>query len=142
MERTRVEDEIIGLERQFWQALQDNDVEAAKRLSDFPVVMSGPQGSGTIDESTFDSMMRQASYKLEGFEIKESPSVRLLGDDVAVLGYQVHETFSIDGERVELDAAQSSTWVKRDGRWGCAAHAESIKGDPFGRDRRAEGGAA
>ena len=34
-----------------------------------------------------------------------------------------------------LDAADSSTWVRRDGRWLCAMHTEAIAGDPFGRDR-------
>ena len=35
------------------------------------------------------------------------------------------------------DAADASTWVRRNGRWVCALHTESLKGDPFGRDRRA-----
>src|SRR6266540_6516732 len=36
---------------------------------------------------------------------------------------------------VELDAADASTWVRRNGKWLCALHTESLKGDPFGRDR-------
>jgi len=35
-----------------------------------------------------------------------------------------------------LDAADASTWVKKDGRWLCALHTESLIGDPYGRDRR------
>jgi hypothetical protein len=41
----------------------------------------------------------------------------------------------VDGKAVTLDAADASTWVRRDGRWRCALHTESIQGDPFGRDR-------
>jgi hypothetical protein len=34
----------------------------------------------------------------------------------------------------DVDAADSSTWVHRDGRWLCALHTEAIAGAPFGRD--------
>jgi hypothetical protein len=34
-----------------------------------------------------------------------------------------------------LEAADSSTWVRRDGKWLCAVHTEALKGDPFGRDK-------
>lgn len=60
----------------------------------------------------------------------------MLGRDVAVLAYKVHEHLTVDGQPVSVDAADSSTWVRRDGRWVCALHSESIVGDPFGRDRR------
>jgi hypothetical protein len=49
----------------------------------------------------------------------------------------VHEDLIVDGKPVSLDAADSSTWVKRDGQWKCAMHTEAILGDPFGRDRTA-----
>ncbi len=41
----------------------------------------------------------------------------------------------VDGEPVAFDAADTSTWVRRDGRWLCALHMESVAGDPFGRGR-------
>jgi hypothetical protein len=49
----------------------------------------------------------------------------------------VHEDLTVDGKPVTLDAAESSTWVRRDGRWACAMHTEAIAGDPFGRDSAA-----
>jgi hypothetical protein len=61
--------------------------------------------------------------------------VRLLRDDVAIVAYQVYEELTVDGKPVTLDAADSSTWVRRNGRWLCALHTEAIAGDPFGRDR-------
>lgn len=47
----------------------------------------------------------------------------------------MHEELTVDGKRVALDAADASTWVRRNGRWVCALHTESLAGDPFGRDR-------
>jgi hypothetical protein len=45
---------------------------------------------------------------------------------------------TVDGKPLSLDAADTSTWVKKDGEWLCAAHTEAITGDPFGRDRTAK----
>lgn len=55
--------------------------------------------------------------------------------DTAVLAYEVHGELTVDGALVTIDAADSSVWVRRGGRWLCALHTESIAGDPFGRDR-------
>lgn len=138
--------ELMQLERRFWQAMKDRDVEGAKKLTDFPCLVSGPQGIGTLDEETFTKMMTEGSYRIDRFELSDGAQVRMLGDDVAVLTYRVHEELHVDGKPVSLDAAESSTWVKRDGKWVCAQHSEALAGDPFGRDRvgagaQAKGGA-
>jgi hypothetical protein len=59
----------------------------------------------------------------------------MLSDDVAIVAYTVHEDLTVEGKPVSLDAAESSTWVRRDGNWLCAMHTEALTGDPFGRDR-------
>lgn len=47
------------------------------------------------------------------------------------------EDLTVNGSPIALDASESSTWIRRDGRWLCAQHSEAIHGDPFGRDRKA-----
>jgi hypothetical protein len=69
--------------------------------------------------------------------ISPDVQVRVLGKDAAVLAYTVHERVTVDGKSLTMDAADASTWVRRNGRWVCALHTESLKGDPFGRDRSA-----
>jgi Domain of unknown function (DUF4440) len=81
-------------------------------------------------------MMQAAPYTLNSFVLKDGARVRLLRDHVAIVAYQVHEELTVDGMPVTLDAADSSTWVRRDGRWLCALHTEAILGDSFGRDRQ------
>jgi len=81
-------------------------------------------------------MMDAASYTLHDFKISEHPQVRLLSDDVAIVAYNVHEDLTVEGKPVTLDAADASVWVRRNRRWVCALHTESIQGDPFGHDRR------
>jgi ketosteroid isomerase-like protein len=136
MTAATVEAEVLDLERQFWQALKDDDVEAAVRLTDEPSLLAGPQGVNMIDRKTFKKMMKEAPYSLDRFELKEGAQVRLLSDDVAIVGYEVTEQMTVDGKPETLEAVESSVWVRRDGRWLCAMHTEALKGDPFGRDRR------
>jgi hypothetical protein len=131
-----VKDEIIGLERQYWQAMQDGSIESMLKLTDDPCVVTGAQGVGSLDHATFREMMKSPNWKLESFQLSD-PIVRLLGADVAVVAYKVKEVLTVDGKSLTLDAAEASTWIRRDGRWVCALHTESVSGDPFGRDRKA-----
>jgi hypothetical protein len=130
-----IERELVNLERRYWQALKDKDVDAAMELTDDPCIVAGAQGVGLIDHPTYVRMMEHASWTIVDFEIGDDVQVRALGDDTAVLAYRVHEELEVDGEPVAFDAADTSTWVRRGGHWRCASHTESIAGDPYGRDR-------
>jgi len=136
MPSTTIEHELLELENQYWQAIKDKDVDAAIRLSDDPCIVTGAQGVARIDARTMAGMMNAAAYTLDNFTISDDVHVRQLADDVVVLAYNVHEELTVEGKRVTLEAADASTWVRRDRRWVCALHTESLKGDPFGRDRR------
>jgi uncharacterized protein (TIGR02246 family) len=130
-----IKDELLDLEKQYWQALKDNNVEAALELTDEPCIVTGAQGVASLDGEHLKEMMRTANYTLEDFYISPDVQVRQLSDDTAVLAYTVRERLTVDGKSLTMDAADASTWVRRDGRWRCALHTESLKGDPFGRDR-------
>jgi hypothetical protein len=130
------ETELIELERQYWQAIKDKDLETARRLTDFPCIVAGARGVGRIDAESFGRMMSDAGYTLHDFDLKDV-QVRLLADDVVLVAYKVHERLTVGEREVELDAADASTWVRRDGQWRCALHTEALSGDPFGRDRSA-----
>ncbi len=134
-ETQTIEKELLALERKYWRAIKDKDVATALSLTDDPCLIAGSQGVGRVDRQSFANMMKSATYTLDSFEIHDDVQVRLLRDDVAILAYRVHEKLTVDGKRVSLDAADSSTWIRRQGHWLCALHTESIKGDPYGRDR-------
>jgi hypothetical protein len=131
-----VENELVDLERRYWQALKDGDDAAALALTDDPCLVAGAQGVASLDRQTMASMLKQGAWKLESFKIEPDVKVKMIGDDVAVLAYTVHEELTVDGQPVKLQAADASTWVRRDGRWVCALHTEALAGDAFGRDRR------
>jgi uncharacterized protein (TIGR02246 family) len=137
MANETIEKDLVALERRYWQALKDNDVDAALDLTDEPCIVAGAQGVAKLDKAHFAAMMKNATWTIVDFDIRDDVQVRMLTDDTAVLAYNVHEELTVDGEPVTIDAADASTWVRRDGAWLCALHTESIAGDPFGRDRTA-----
>ncbi len=134
MSTQTVEQELEQLEKQYWEALKNKDVDAAIRLTDDPCIVTGAQGVASIDRKAFTGMLTNAPWSLRDYEVSEL-QVRMLSDDVAIVAYKVTEDLTVEGKPVHLEAADASTWVRRDGRWLCALHTESLTGDPFGRDR-------
>ena len=134
-----IEKELFELEKQYWQAIKDKDAEAAMRLSDETCIVVGAQGIGRIEKRALARMIEHATYELNDFQLQDDVHIQMLGDDVAVLAYVVKEQLTVDGAPVTIEAADASTWVRRDGAWRCALHTESLRGDPFGRDRSSRG---
>jgi len=133
------EQELLDLENQYWQAIKDKDVETALRLTDDPCIISGPQGVVRISRQALPRMLTAGRYTLREFRVGDDAQIRLVDDNVAIVAYKVHEELTVDGHNVTLDATDASTWIRRNGRWVCALHTESITGDPFGRDRHPAG---
>jgi hypothetical protein len=131
MERT-----LLDLENRYWQALKDKDVQAALELTAEPSVLVGAQGVRRVDKPTFETMMRDATWEINDYKIGDDACVEMLGRNTAIVAYSVHEDAVVNGQPMSIDAAESSTWVRRDGRWVCALHTESMLGDAWGGDRQ------
>jgi hypothetical protein len=97
--------------------------------------VAGASGVAKMDRRGLSAIIKAATHELNHFELDQKAEVRLIRDDVAIIAYKVHEDLTVDGRPVTLDAADSSLWVRRDGKWLCAMHTEAIVGDPYGRDR-------
>ena len=127
--------ELLDLERRYWQAIKERDGSVASKLTDEGCIVAGAQGVAQLGRSQIGQMTSGAQWRLKDFRITDAV-VRMLDDRVAVVAYKVHEDLEVDGKPLSLDASDLSTWVKRDDAWVCAAHTECLKGDPFGRDRK------
>jgi ketosteroid isomerase-like protein len=130
-----IEARLMDYEKQYWQAIKDRDVPAAMRLTDDPCIIIGAQGVARITRTAFAGMLQAGGWTLHEFTLSDM-QVRLLGDDVAVIAYKVKEKLTVDGKPLTVEAADSSTWVRREGVWMCSLHTEALLGDPFGRDKR------
>jgi uncharacterized protein (TIGR02246 family) len=130
-----IEAQLLDLEKQYWQAIKDRDVQAAMRLTDEPCIVTGAQGVARISQKQFANMLQAGGWTLHQFDLSDV-QVRVLSEDVAIVAYKVKEVLTVEGNPLTLNASDSSTWVRRDGNWVCALHTEALNGDPFGRDRR------
>jgi hypothetical protein len=111
------EKELLGLDGAFWEALTRKDANAATRVTDFPCIMTGPQGVASLDEQTFANIMKSEQYSIEHVDFGDDAKVRLLGDDVAI-AYNVREQLTVDGKPVTLHAADSSEGPEHSSRAG------------------------
>ncbi|MEO8693420.1 MAG: nuclear transport factor 2 family protein [Acidimicrobiales bacterium] len=136
MATTTIEQELLTLEHRYWQAIKDGDVDTALSLTDDPCFVAGAQGVGRVDHAAYRQMMTEnSSWEIIDFSIGDDAQVHVEGD-TALVAYTVHEELTVDGDPVTFDAADTSTWIRRDGKWVCSLHTESILGDPYGRDRK------
>ena len=113
--RTISDQELLALERQYWDALKDRDARTVGRLTAEDSTVAGASGVAGFDPQTV--------------------RINHICDDVVAIAYGVHEDLEVDGKPVKLDASDTSVWKKTDNGWTCVLHTESIKGDPYGRDR-------
>lgn len=128
--------ELMDMEVQYWQAIKDGDTRTIVDFSHEPCVVTGAQGVASITKAQMKEIMeKQGQWTINNFQLNDV-KVHMLDADTGIVAYTVHEEMTVDGKPVEFDAADTSVWVRRNGKWSCALHTESIHGDPFGRDKR------
>ena len=130
-----LEKEILDLEHKFWHSMIDKDAKVGAGLTADPCLVTGAQGVGRIDKKTFARLMETGSWVLHDYAFSDV-KVERVTDDVAVIAYKVREDLTVDGKKLTMEAADASTWVRKNGQWLCILHTESVLGDPYGRDRK------
>jgi len=117
-----IETELVNLEKMYWTAIQEKDAVVALQLSHDRCVVTGAQGATPIDAGTFREIMDTAPWMLDDFELSDV-QVSLVSEDVAIVAYRVKESLIVEGRPLSVEAADSSTWIRSNGRWLCAHHA-------------------
>src|SRR6476661_5382552 len=101
-------DEILALEREFWDTFKTNDAATMARLTDQDCVLVGAQGVSMIHPADFAPMMQHAQYVLTRFELdRESVQLATVGDDVAIIGYRATEQVTLEGKELTLEVNDS-----------------------------------
>jgi uncharacterized protein (TIGR02246 family) len=137
MKTQTADSELLDVEHRFWEAMMDKDADAAGEMTDDSCIIVGAQGVSAIDAKSMAKMTEEGKWEIKEYLFdQKSTQVRFLTDDIAIIAYPVKERIVVDGKELEFTANDSSVWVRRDGRWRCALHTESLAGDPFGRDRQ------
>lgn len=136
MTRTISDQELLALERQYWDALKDRDARIAGRLTADDSTIVGASGVSSVTSRSMSTLIDSAPYRIKDYRIDpQTTRVTRLCDDAVAISYGVHEDLEVDGKPVGLDAFDMSVWKQTDNGWTNVLHSESIKGDAFGRDR-------
>ena len=136
MTRTISDQELLTLERSYWDALKDRDARTVGRLTAEHSSVAGATGVSIWDPLAIKKLVDSATYRIKDYRIDPGTvHVNRISEDVVAIGYGVHEDLEVDGKPVKLDAFDTSVWKNTDNGWTCVLHTESIKGDAYGRDR-------
>ena len=134
--RTITDQELLALERQYWDALKDRDSRTVGRLTAEDSTVAGASGVSGFGPNDISRLMSNATYKIKDYRIDpQMTRINRLSDDAVAISYGVHEDLEVDGEPVKVDAFDTSVWKLTDNGWTCVLHTESIKGDAYGRDK-------
>lgn len=122
--------ELIAMEKRFWQAMVDEDVETATSLLDEPAMMVSSHGAMQFDHDQYKRMAEQGTMVIKSYELSDM-SVLFPSDQTAVLTYRVRQSIAKRGERDETQQqmADSSVWARKEGRWMCVMHTETPLAD-------------
>jgi uncharacterized protein (TIGR02246 family) len=137
MDSVSTRNDLLELEHRFWTAMQEKDGKTAAAMTDDGCIVTGAQGVSAISAQQMEEMTVEGKWTIEEYSLDEkNAQVRMIGADVAIVAYKVGERLTVEGKPVSFDANDASVWVRRNGKWLCAMHTESLAGDPFGRDRK------
>jgi len=115
-----MKNEIIDLEKKYWDAMTNQNYEAAKDLTKFPCIVAGKQGVMSVDEPAYKKMFEQGNGKK--MKVKSISNEQIEeGKDHALIAYVIE----LDYDGNAMKCACSSTWLKENGNWLCAMHTES-----------------
>ena len=120
--------EIETLEKRFWQTMVDKDAKSAAAMIADKGLVAGPMGAMTIDPAMYEAMTQEGQWNLESYTMSDVQVV-CPSDDVAIIAYKVNQKGDMKGQPMDLNCADSSTWVRDGAEWKCALHTESILGE-------------
>src|SRR6185503_17852258 len=99
-----IDQELLELEKQYWEAICNRDGATATRLSDARCMVIGPQGIGKLDREALAGMVENASHELKRYRLDEDVHVRTIADGVALIAYKVNEEIVVDGQTRMIEA--------------------------------------
>ena len=121
-------EEIIALEKSYWEAMKVKDGGRTAQLSGETALVTGARGVMSIAKARMGKMTEDGNWALHSYEF-DDVQVVTPAPNVAIIAYTVRQKVTMDGKSAELHAADSSTWVRGAEGWECHAHSETFLDD-------------
>ena len=125
---TESTDTIVKLEKTFWQSMVDKDADKAMKMIADECLITGPMGTMRSDPEDYKRMTEEGSWELDKFEFSDVQVIFPV-EDTAIIAYKVHQTGTMKDQPMDLNCADSTTWVRDGNQWKCALHTETILED-------------
>ena len=122
---TESKDTIVGLEKTFWQSMVDKDADKAMTMIADECLITGPMGTMRSDPEDYKRMTEVGDWELDKFEFSDV-QVIFPADDTAIIAYKVHQTGTMKDQPMDLNCADSTTWVRDGDDWKCALHTDTV----------------
>ena len=118
-------DDILKLEKSYWDAMKAKDGTKTAELSGPKSVVTSAKGVMTIDNDRMGKMTETGDWELISYAF-DKVEVSIPTPDVAIIAYEVRQKVRMKGETQEIHAADSSTWLRGAYGWKCHAHSETF----------------
>ena len=128
MSNTLSSDEIIALEKSYWDAVKAKDGGRTAKLSGATSLVTGARGVMSIAKDKMGKMTEDGGWKLHSYAF-DDVKVATPAPNVAIIAYTVRQNVTMNGKTAERRAADSSTWIKGPNGWECHAHSETFLDD-------------
>jgi ketosteroid isomerase-like protein len=112
-----MQQEILKLEREFSQAIVNNDAEAVGKFLADDWIIVDPDG-GIIDKERFLGVIKSGALTHEMME-SEDTRVRIYGDTAIVTALTTTRG-KFSGQAFTTQERATDVFVKQNGRWQCA----------------------
>lgn len=120
--------EIIDLEKRFWDTMVSRDVEAASALVASKSIVTGARGVSEISREDFGKIMKGSTWTLDSYDFSDV-LVLFPTKDTAIIAYKVRQKGAMDGKPFDVEAADTTVWSREGGRWLCVLHTEAMTGN-------------
>jgi hypothetical protein len=122
----KLDQQLIELEKQFWNSMVAQDTDTALSLLHEPALMVSSHGAMKFDHSGYRKMAEQGGWVLKSYELNDIDVV-FPNESTAVLTYRVQQDTAQRGESgtKSEEMADTSTWIKEGGKWQCVMHTET-----------------
>jgi ketosteroid isomerase-like protein len=110
------EEELLKLEKEFAEAIVENDLEGLGRLVTDDWIIIGPDGE-IVDRARFFEVIKSGALTHDTMQ-SEDFRVRVYGDSALVTGI-TRTKGKFMGQEFSTQERATDVFIKRDGRWQC-----------------------
>lgn len=118
-------DEIIALEKSYWEAIKAKDGSRTAELSGKSSLVTGDRGVMRIEREKMGRMTEEGNWTLDDYAF-EHVEVSTPSPNVALIAYTVRQRVTMNGKTDDLRAVDSSVWIRGADGWECHAHSETF----------------